>query len=805
MNTTKYLQTDSRWSGLGYPKYPCTIGNSGCGEVAVCNAIIEMKQYQNYNPKTIQPYCKQYAAPSCDGTYFSGIPKMMKHYGLTEVKEHATMDSLWKELAKGDRVAIYLVGNRPGGSKRVHWTSSAHFVCSVDYRFRNGEHEVYMKDSNSDSSLRNGWIGYSTHLKGDVSMVWSGKLNGAKPSPTPTPTPTPSGKLVVDGVGGTATVKRMQEFFKTTQDGVIGGQNRNYAVLYPSLTAVSFGKGGSRCIVELQKWLGLSDPDGVIGKNTTRAWQRKLVALGYFPKNEAIDGIFGVRSMKAWQECLNNNGKKKGGKPTPTPTPDPKPTPSKSTKVIDVSEFQDSINWSKVKADGVDGAIIRCGFRGATTAKLQMDAMFLNHIRGASKAGVKVGIYMFTEAINEKEGREEADYAVKLWQTAGVPIYYPIAVDTEQVNIKGERARNLTKAQRTNAIKGFCQRIKELGYTPMIYASTDWLNKKLDMSKLPYDVWVAQYYKECQYKGKYVMWQYTSDGRVAGVKGNVDLNKCYITPKIVNPPKDEPKKKEYSGKYPEVRVKRSNAEVLANTIKFAKWIAGDNDFHYGHGKEAHHNGCYFCGTQPSSKKKAGIKMWEHTYCCNPFVHACWAHGGLIPEALKRCQEGRSWDFNKGSGYDASKLFDKLGHPPIDKLKAGDVLCSDTHVLLYLGGKKYVDAGLQDDNVIHSDRWNRSIGIRNLTNSNYHERVYRFNSSVDADIIIRHGEVSERVADLQAYLDWYFDGKVGKPYDGIYGDNTLKWCKEFQEREIGKGEGDGTVGPKTIAAMKKVRK
>ena len=176
MNSTNYKQYDTRWAKLGYPKSPYFIKNCGCGEVAICNVIIEMSKYKHETPKTIQPYCKQFAAPNGNGTYFSGIPTMMKHYGLTEVKEHQTMAELWKELKKGGRVAIYLMGNRKGGSKGVHWTSSAHFVCSVDYKVKNGKHYVYVKDSNSTSSLRNGWITYEDNMRNDVSRVWSGKL-----------------------------------------------------------------------------------------------------------------------------------------------------------------------------------------------------------------------------------------------------------------------------------------------------------------------------------------------------------------------------------------------------------------------------------------------------------------------------------------------------------------------------------------------------------------------------------------------------------------------------------------------------
>lgn len=345
-------------------------------------------------------------------------------------------------------------------------------------------------------------------------------ISGGKPAPTP--------KLDIDGIGGPATVMSIQEHFKLSViDGVISGQNSNLKKYYPALRSVTYGNAGSATVKALQKWADASQ-DGIWGMGTSKAIQKKLKSLGY--NAGSIDGIFGSQSMKALQECLNNDCKKKGN-------PTPSPTPTKDIKVVDVSEFQNTINWKKAKADGVKGAIIRCGFRGAEKGTLQPDARFLEHIKGAYASGIPVGIYMFTEAINAKEGREEADYAIKQLKAAGVPISFPIAIDTEAVNIKNERAKNLNKAKRTEAIKGFCEQIKAKGYTPMIYASTSWLNNKLDMSKLPYDVWVAQYNDVCEYKGKYVMWQYTSSGKISGIKGNVDLNHCYIEPKIVNPPK----------------------------------------------------------------------------------------------------------------------------------------------------------------------------------------------------------------------------------------------------------------------------
>lgn len=205
MNKTNFKQYDTRWASLGYPKKPWYIKQCGCGEVAIANCIIEMEKYKNETPKTIQPYCKQFAAPNGDGTYFSGIPKMMKHYGMTDVMEHPNMQSLWKEMKKGNRVAIFLMGNRRGGSKGIHWTSSAHFIAGVKYSSDGKTHKFYIKDSNSSSPDRNGWLSYEAHLKNDVSRVWSGKL--ATPSaPTPTPTPTKTvdeiAKEVLDGKWG---------------------------------------------------------------------------------------------------------------------------------------------------------------------------------------------------------------------------------------------------------------------------------------------------------------------------------------------------------------------------------------------------------------------------------------------------------------------------------------------------------------------------------------------------------------------------------------------------------------------------
>lgn len=266
----------------------------------------------------------------------------------------------------------------------------------------------------------------------------------------------------------------------------------------------------------------------------------------------------------------------------------------------------------------------------------------------------------------------------------------------------------------------------------------------------------------------------------------------------------------YKGQLPTTKLVKTTKEVKADAVKWAVWIAGDNRFHYGYTNKtktinAHHNGCYFCGTNTNKGKrsKKGIVDYKRTYCCNPFVTAAWAHGGCVPTALQLCQKGQSWGFSKGTGYDKSSLFKNLGHPAKSELKSGDVLCSNTHVALYIGDGKLVEAAGGDDNVKNSEKWNKSIRVTTLTDKRYQrfKRVHRFIGKVDTIMYIRHGEISNRVAQWQAFLDWWYDGKVGVA-DGIYGDNTFKWTAKFQEEQIGKGQGDGIVGPLTLEKAKK---
>lgn len=193
---------------------------------------------------------------------------------------------------------------------------------------------------------------------------------------------------------------------------------------------------------------------------------------------------------------------------------------------IDVSYYQGKdINWAKVKSGGISFAFLRCGYSGTSNGKRCADSTFKDNMREATAAGVDVGAYYFSQARTVKEARAEAAFAIKQVKASGCKITLPLVIDTE--NYPGGRASSskLNRSKRTAAVKAFCDYVKSKGYTPMIYASTSWLNNNLDMKKLSgYQVWVAQYNNTVTYKGSYRCWQYTSSGKVPGIKGRVDLN-----------------------------------------------------------------------------------------------------------------------------------------------------------------------------------------------------------------------------------------------------------------------------------------
>lgn len=194
---------------------------------------------------------------------------------------------------------------------------------------------------------------------------------------------------------------------------------------------------------------------------------------------------------------------------------------------IDVSRWNEEINWNKVKEAGIKYAIIRAGYRGSVTGALVEDWYFKKNVEGAAAAEIPVGLYFFTQATNEVEAVEEASMVLSLCKD--YDINYPIFIDTEGAGGEG-RADKLDKKTRTAVCQAFCETIRKAGYKAGIYASKNWFNKNIDTSVLTDDIyiWLAEYGDNVTYDGTYHMWQYTSSGRVLGIEGRVDLNLSFL-------------------------------------------------------------------------------------------------------------------------------------------------------------------------------------------------------------------------------------------------------------------------------------
>ncbi len=192
---------------------------------------------------------------------------------------------------------------------------------------------------------------------------------------------------------------------------------------------------------------------------------------------------------------------------------------------IDVSKWQGDIDWKKVKAAGVDYAIIRLGYRGtAPEGNCAMDPKYEDNIKGALETGLEVGVYYFTQALTEEEAIQEANIVIE--NLRGYDITFPVVYDTEYR--EGGRANDLSNRERTACAKAFCETILAAGYTPMIYSSTNWSILDIDLEQLPYDLWYAYYGTNLYYPYNFAMWQYTDSGRVSGISTDVDLNLCFI-------------------------------------------------------------------------------------------------------------------------------------------------------------------------------------------------------------------------------------------------------------------------------------
>lgn len=218
---------------------------------------------------------------------------------------------------------------------------------------------------------------------------------------------------------------------------------------------------------------------------------------------------------------------------------------------IDVSEHNKTVDFNKVKADGIDFVYVRVGYTGYTKKKLSLnyDPYYRENITNALAAGLQVGVYWYSQALNEDEALQEANMLLNVIGSYNITL--PVVYDYEFAGV-GEDGRldsaNLSKAQMTANSLTFLNRVSQMGYTPCLYANYSFLKNRVYASQISSiaKIWLAHYNTSTDYPGDYEYWQYTSDGRVNGISGRVDMNVWYqgaqppvptvpVTPNVTQP------------------------------------------------------------------------------------------------------------------------------------------------------------------------------------------------------------------------------------------------------------------------------
>lgn len=199
-------------------------------------------------------------------------------------------------------------------------------------------------------------------------------------------------------------------------------------------------------------------------------------------------------------------------------------TSDKAVEGIDVSSYQEKIDWQKVSASGIKFAFIRLGYRGYQSGKIVKDSYYDYNFTEAKKYGLKRGIYFASQAVNEKEAIEEADYCVKMLKKEKLDL--PIAYDFEYPETSKSRTSILTFLQMNRNTDAFCQEIKKAGYHPIVYMSQRYYRYYFNMRFLNhYPVWLAYYRNKPISTINLAVWQYSEKGHVDGIQGNVDLDR----------------------------------------------------------------------------------------------------------------------------------------------------------------------------------------------------------------------------------------------------------------------------------------
>ncbi|MBO5208668.1 MAG: glycoside hydrolase family 25 protein [Lachnospiraceae bacterium] len=196
----------------------------------------------------------------------------------------------------------------------------------------------------------------------------------------------------------------------------------------------------------------------------------------------------------------------------------------------DISKHDGEVNFNSMKAAGVDYVMIRLGARGYATGQLTLDEYFVENIEAAIEAGLDIGVYFYSQAISQEEANQEANFVVQNLEPYRANIKYPVAFAMEKISNDQARTDTLTREDKTTLANTFLSGIQAAGYVPMLYGNKEYLVKSVDMTQLQnYDVWLSQEQDIPDYPYQYTMWQYTTTGVLNGIKGDANLNICFVS------------------------------------------------------------------------------------------------------------------------------------------------------------------------------------------------------------------------------------------------------------------------------------
>ncbi|MCM1211796.1 MAG: glycoside hydrolase family 25 protein [Blautia sp.] len=196
---------------------------------------------------------------------------------------------------------------------------------------------------------------------------------------------------------------------------------------------------------------------------------------------------------------------------------------------VDISKHSGAVNFKSMKSAGIDFVIIRLGARGYGTGQISLDDNYVEHMEAAIEAGLGIGVYFYSQAINQEEAVQEANFVIQNLEAYKAHISYPVAFDMENVANDQARIDGLSREDKTTIAVAFLDGVQAAGYIPMVYGNKEWLIKNVDLSKLQnYDVWLSEDQAIPDYPYLYTMWQYTTTGTVNGVSGDANLNLCFV-------------------------------------------------------------------------------------------------------------------------------------------------------------------------------------------------------------------------------------------------------------------------------------